>query len=568
MEYVIGIILFIIALIIIGFFVKKKYYSVIDRLESWKIEVMNRPVLDEVGKIKQLNMSGQAEEFFERWRKTWDSVVTVELPNVEEWLFDAEEYVDKFRFNKAKEVFLQIETTLKQAEAKIDEMVVKLNELIGSEEKNREDILELQELFKTMKKNLLAHRHAYGKAAGPLEEKLLNTNNLFAGFEESTNAGNYLIAREIVLQLREELTIIHERLEKIPFLLNETQNIIPTSLREIKDGIKEMTESGYQLDHLGIEKEMERLEKQLVSYRELIAKTEIHEVVEGIDDMKDSLDIMYDLLEKEVDAKKFVTENSQEVQNSVTKLLTTHEHLQNEVNMVKMSYHLSHADEEILEEMNKQVESLKNSLAIIFLQNEDKALNAYSVIKEKLEVMIAEITELDKEQQRYMEMLNDLRKDEIDARGKILELKMKVQETTRLVNRSNVPGIPNNVEILFLETGEAVQECYRYLDEKPLSMPAVREALNKAETNVEKLYKQVEEMIENVYFVERIIQYGNRYRRDYQHIDERLSNAEEAFRRFDYHLALEEAAAAVESVEPGALKRIESILNEEMKQTV
>ncbi|MDF2791644.1 MAG: septation ring formation regulator EzrA, partial [Neobacillus sp.] len=33
-----------------------------DRLEAWKIDLFNRPILDEMSKVKQLNMTGQTEE--------------------------------------------------------------------------------------------------------------------------------------------------------------------------------------------------------------------------------------------------------------------------------------------------------------------------------------------------------------------------------------------------------------------------------------------------------------------------------------------------------------------------
>lgn len=74
-----------------------------------------RPVLDEMSKVKQLNMTGQTEELFERWRQEWDELVTSKLPGIEDYLFDAEEYIDKYRFKKAKESLASlIASSLKQ----------------------------------------------------------------------------------------------------------------------------------------------------------------------------------------------------------------------------------------------------------------------------------------------------------------------------------------------------------------------------------------------------------------------------------------------------------------------
>ena len=52
MELVIGAILIILIIFVSGYIIKKKFYKEIDRLESWKIEIMNRPVIDELGKVK------------------------------------------------------------------------------------------------------------------------------------------------------------------------------------------------------------------------------------------------------------------------------------------------------------------------------------------------------------------------------------------------------------------------------------------------------------------------------------------------------------------------------------
>ena len=76
--------------------------------------------------------------------------------------------------------------------------------------------------------------------------------------------------------------------------------------------------------------------------------------------------------------------------------------------------------------------------------------------------------------------------------------------------------------------------------------------------------EKIDELLENVMLVERIIQYGNRYRVSNPEMHERLLDAEESFRQFRYAKALEEAATAVEAVEPGAMKRIEEMLKEQV----
>ena len=565
MEIVIGIVLVLIVLFVIGFFVKRKYYSEIDRLEAWKIEVMNRPVLDEVGKIKQLNMSGQAEEYFENWRKTWDKIVTEDLPAVEEWLIDAEDLVGKFRFNQVKEIFSKIENKLSQSVQKIDEMVIHINQIIESDEKNREEILNLQDQYKSLKKALLAHRHSYGNSIRKLEVLMSAIDDHFQEYMEQSSSGNYLTAREIVQRISQEMDDIKEKVEKIPLLLNECQHQIPNQLEEIKAGIQEMKEEGYIFEHLGIEKEMERMEERLKAYLEFLENTEIEEVMTGVQEMKEQLELFYDLLVKEVNAKQFVFENRQTIQESIKKAGEVNRDLTQVAETIKLSYQLPDSDLMMLAEMGNKIAYLKQTLQVLFSDQKEEP-SAYSVVKAQLEELIKEVAEIEQKQQGFSEMLHALRKDEMFAREKIIELKKQINEANRLVTRSNIPGIPHEIEAEFFDARDAIQETYRYLEQKPLSMPAVNMALERAETTVTHLVKVVTEMVENVFLIEKIIQYGNRYRRLDSELNERLKKAELAFRQYDYQMALEEAASAVEAVEPGALKKIEQVVNEELSE--
>ena len=71
-------------------------------------------------------------------------------------------------------------------------------------------------------------------------------------------------------------------------------------------------------------------------------------------------------------------------------------------------------------------------------------------------------------------------------------------------------------------------------------------------------------MIENVLIIERLIQFGNRYRATNRQVHENLLEAEDAFKKFRYIKALEDAAKAVEIIDPNAIKRIEELVQEQL----
>jgi len=557
----------LIVLYIIGYFVKRNNFTYIDRLEAWKIEIMNRPVLDEVSKIKKLKMEGEAEEYFERWRTAWDEIITEELPNVEEMLYEAEDLVEKYRFSKAKQVYTKIETSLKEVEKKIDEMVENLHDIIGSEEKNREDIIGLKELYKKLKKELLAHRYAYGKASKNLEQQIVSATEKMDQFGWETENGNYLTAREIIIELKKELESLNVKMECIPLFLNECLHVIPEQLKEIKNGINEMVEEGYLLEHLGLSTVIKKLEDTLKSYTQSIETAEIDGIEDGLKEIKGQIEVIYDLLEGEVTAKKYVLSNLSQITESLASITSKNESLKNEVELVKETYHMSEAELEILSELEEKTAAMKKMVEFM-LTNENLSSAAYSVLREKVEEIFANMKEIEDKQQSLLEILQALRKDEMEAREKIIRLRKLFQDTARLLQRSNIPGVPQDIETKLLDTQEVIQDCFNSLDEKPLRMQFVQTSLQKAESAVNDIHNQVVEMVENVYYIEKIIQYGNRYRKKYPAVNKRLTIAEEAFRRYDYNYAFEEAAAAVEEAEPGALKKIEELINEEYQQDV
>lgn len=528
-----------------------------DRLEAWKIDLFNRPILDEMSKVKQLNMTGQTEELFEGWRNQWDDIITVKLPNLEEMLFDAEEFIDKYRFNKAKAVQQEINDKLQSTENEINKIVEELHELVGSEEKNRTEIEQLKELYRETKKTLLAHRHSFGKSEKYLETQLDDVTKKFHEFDEKTDHGNYLEARELVLGIHDQLMKVKNNMDTIPQLLIECQSLIPAQLSDILEGYREMTEKGYYLSHIQLENEIENLQEKLVEYLALIEETKIEEALEGISEVKERIDILFDLLEKEVNAKHFILQNEKGMSGLLSSVLEEHDHLSNEVKHVQESYHLTESDFEIQRHLEKQLATVTKHYDIL-MEKININETALTILCEELKEIKMHLEMIQEEQENFGLKLQALRKDEFEARETLRELTKKVGETIRIVSKSNIPGLPEDYKYLLEDTHESIQNVKLQLQEKPLNVSALNQYLEIAVLTVEKLSNTTVELIENVMLAEKAIQYGYRYRSQHPSVAKGLSDAENAFRHFAYQEALEQAAASLESIDPGVLKKIKA----------
>ncbi len=557
MNYIIGGVGILICLFAAGYFIRRKYYGTVDELESWKIDIMNRPVLNELSKVKKLNMIGQTEELFEKWRADWDGIVTDQLPELEELLFDTEEAIDKYKFRKAKELQKSIRIKLEKMEQSIETMLEELNNLIGSEEKNRTEIDVLKESYRESKKTLLAHRHTFGETESKIEEMLQETAIKLKEYEEKTNNGDYLEAREIIHAIEKLTGDIHYLIENVPPLIIECQTKLPEQLNDLKDGYADMLEQGFILEHIQLEAEVKEIEVELEESNKLLVEGKIEQVQNIIAEVQEKLDLLYDLLEKEVMARNYWNKNLDPAKNILEEIKEGNSRLQVEVSLLQRSYNLNDEDLELQFKLEKRLKLLYKQYEVL----EHKLLTesaAHTILSEELKVLKEQLESASKEQEELFDKLHALRKDEVAAHEKMTELAKQMTNALRMVANSNLPGVTAEYNQLAEETKDAIAKLKAVLHEAPLDLPTVQSMVDNAEHVTTTLVNSTEELVETVLLAEKVIQYGNRYRRKYPQAEKSLAEAEMLFRKYRYKEALEQAAAAVEGIEPGSMKRMEA----------
>nr|WP_252314588.1 septation ring formation regulator EzrA [Sinobaca sp. H24] len=339
MEFILlAILVIVVAVVIYGTLSRRKIYKDVDRLENWKIELGSRPVAEEIAKVKGLKISGETEEKFELWRKDWDDIVGVHIPDIEKALYDIEEQANKYRFGKARELIHAVENQLQDIEAQIDAIFKEVDELVHSEKENEAGITETQARYDAMSRHLLQHSLSFGKAAPVFEERKAEMKQALISFNEDREAGNYTSARQTLKQVDHDLEVQNQQMKEIPVLLKDIDMELPSELRELQRGVENMESQGYPLGHLSLHEQIEEYKQELPALKESCEEFELEKVKDRIEDIRKFMEATYEMLEKEVDAREGVQAEIPQLEEQLRKLKEKLADLQREEAKVEVSY--------------------------------------------------------------------------------------------------------------------------------------------------------------------------------------------------------------------------------------
>ncbi|QDI91181.1 hypothetical protein EPH95_08270 [Salicibibacter halophilus] len=558
MVYVfIGIVVAIALVVAYGVYNRRQIYQSVDNLDQRKGLIMSEPVAEEISRVKGLTISGETEEKFERWRGTWDEIVDQRLPEVEMYLFDIEEIANKYQFRRAKDKLVDADHYLTAIEDDISTIRQEVDQLVNSEEKNREEIEAATEKYKDVRSLLSRQWRSLGEAASLLEEKVKKCREELEAYDEETKSGNYMRAREHLLFLQETLEEAHGQIENVPKLLAEIDRDIPEQVREMRSNVREMEENAFSFRHFTVHEDLDEVDGMLSYLKQNVSALELKDVEDKLEQIKETLTQNASLLEREAEAKN-------EVETGVASLKERHENLLNalaeleeERSGVEINYQLPDGDKSKMESILKEVSDVeKEGQAFEDLQANQK--HSYTDLRGKLENLNIRMTEIEDSINESLERLQDIRGDETRAMEQLKELRVWMTETQFKLQKSQLPAVPEALVDQLGHAGKELEKATAMLETVPLDMKAIQEALEQSHQGIEKASHTLSEAVDQANWAERLLQFGNRYRNQFAELPPILNDAENQFRNGYYEITINETTRALERLVPYAFSNLQT----------
>ena len=548
--YFLTMIIIVIVLLVISNKTKKKYLAQINELERQKNLVISAGILSELNKVESLINNDDLRKKYESWQKRFNEIKNDDIPKITDLINEVQEYFETKDYANLKASIIKTEMDLNYLQTKSGILLDEIKEITLSEERNRDKITKLKAEYRNVLTTYKEDPESYSKIKTPLELQFENVDKLFASFENAMDKNAYTEAPKIVKAIDDIVSNLNEIINETKTICLYGENLIPKKIEDIKLIYKKMVQSGYNLDYLNIEYNIEEANKKIIDIFQRLNVLDVEDSIFELKTMHDYFDSLYNDFENEKVSKRLFDDYMRSIGIKLSKLEKISQELFKKVDELKYSYDLTDEEVASIIEIKDIIIDNHNSYDQIIDIFRNKTL-AYSKLASEMENINNKLLKNEDKLNHTLETLSSLKDDELRAKEQLIEIEEILKDCKLRAREYKLPVVPKNYYVEFAEASLAIKEMIAELEKRPISIKVLNMRVDTARDLVLKVYNTINETTKTAKMAEMAIVYGNRYRVVNKDVDFGLTKAENSFYKGNYKICLEQAISAINIVEPG-----------------
>lgn len=544
-------------LYLIGYFMRKKNQEQLDELEVRKEALFDLPVFEEIDDIKKMHLVGQSQNSFREWNQRWVELSTRSFAELESQIYEVENQNEIFRFMKAKKAVVEANETMTEMEAEVEVIRNGLKELRESEERNSLEVQKALDVYEELSKSLKDDKASFGPAYSEIQKQLRNVEIEFTQFVTLNTSGDPIEAREVLEDAERHTYELEDLMKRIPPMYEELNETFPDQLKEIEEGYNQLLADDYVFPEQNFAEEIQHAKKRVENSMADLEKTEIAAVEVANRDTATAIDALYEVMEREIEAKKYVVTNQKIIDDYISHSLKNNRQLMIELDHVSQSYTLNNNELGRSRGFQTEIEEIIRRQKGLEPRMKEHTV-PYSEIQAFYKECYKILDDIENQQLEIDASLKELRKGEKVAQEKVDEYEFRLRSIKRYVEKQRLPGLSADYLEFFYVATDRIEDLSRALNKMRINMDEINRLCDLCEDDLELLDKKTKDLVNAAALTEQMMQYANRYRHTHENVRAALDKSMYLFStEFRYQDALDEIGTALEAVEPGAFKRIE-----------
>ena len=459
---------------------------------------------------------------------------------------------------KAKQAVEEAEVALLNMEEDVAEIRNGLKELRESEERNSLQVQNALDKYQELKKRMREESDTFGPAYSELQKQLKSIEIEFTQFVTLNTSGDPVEAREVLQTAENHTYTLEDVMNRLPVLYEDLNKTFPDQLKEIKEGYQKLIDDHFVFPENNFLAEVSRVRERIENSMRDLAKTEVNLVEPANSDTANDIDALYSIMEREIEAKKYVLKNREVIADYVAFATKNNRQLLIEIDHTAQSYTLNHNELGRVRGFQTEVDELVRRNTDM-MEKMDGHKIPYSEVQEFYKYAYKILDDIQNQQVEIDEELRELRRGEKVAQEKVENFEFQLRNLKRFVEKQRLPGLPNDYLEFFFMVTDHVEGLNRALNKIRINMEDINRYVDTCQDDLDKLDKETHDLVDAAALTEQMMQYANRYRHSHPDIKASIDRSLDLFTNtYQYQEALDEIGTALERVEPGAFARIEN----------
>src|SRR5690554_3914121 len=466
-------ILLLFILLILGL-KKKKYRKQLNLIRINIQELKQHEVIKNYSAYDNLRTDQKLGMLVLRWKKEIEKFIR-EVDAQYSILDVLEDAIRQGNYQYFISLKVNIEKDIQELEEKANNYKEEIIEYVDMASDNRKYISKYHEMFEELKQEYISNSDIFKDNKVKIENFFNELDKKFAICNKYINNSNFVEADKIASEIFNDIKIIENYLHEAPQIITRIKdNIIPKI---------------YKLNNIAEKFTQEELFKLKINYKKQVDKfnDDINNILQEINSFVisdfDSIlqEIEYNLnntvtrLEKENKSKEYVVDNLTNQKSNLIKMENTVKNFIAIYKIVVGSYNITNNEIETMENLLNIIETTKIKLSHINkkLSLNDKSFNELIV---EVENINEEITNISKELDKNLAIIEEIYKDEKAAREQINIMTEKINGTKKYIKYANLDNQDKYLKIL-KKLNQELAKLYVLLGTFPIDIVKLNNAV-------------------------------------------------------------------------------------------
>lgn len=539
----------------------KRIKKILENLDIERNKIESSPIIPELAKVESFLNNPKLEVMYKEWSERLQNIKDIQIPKLTDMILEAEYSLSQKDYKSTVYKIAKLEMELYKVRTNSEFLLGEIKEITSSEERSREIITEFKIKFRNLHQRFQETKPEYAGMAEVVQKQFEIISKRFEDFETIMDNNEYTEVNEIIKIINDLLNHMTIVIEEVPSIVLLAYSVIPKRVTEVGEIYNRMVKSGYPLDYLNVEYNIDEANKKI---GDIIVRTKNLNLEDSLFELKvllDYFDSLFSDFEKEKVARANYTDSNLTFKNKLAKINSVVDDIFSQIDDIKNIYNLSDDDVEILKAINNELKELNANYKLL----SDHAINnnafAYSKLLKELEGLGLSLAKLEDKLDNSLDAIGSMRDDEVRARQQLDEIKLILKDSKLKMREYNLPYIPQSYYIELKEAMSAIREIVKELDKKPITISILNTRVDTARDLVLKLYTRTKELIKNAAFAETALVYSNRFRSSYDGLSNKLNLSEQLFLKGEYQKSLELTISLLNKIEPGIYEKLVYMYN-------